>query len=48
MPSNFFTTPATYAAAFAVELVKPDQNDLLMFHNVRIAVIRKTSGDQVP
>ena len=48
MPSNSFTTPATYAAALAAELVKPDQNDLLMFQNVRIAVIRKTSGDQVP
>jgi hypothetical protein len=37
-----------YAAALAAELVKPGQNDLLMFHNVRVAVIQKTSGDQVP
>lgn len=37
-----------YAAALAAEIVKPGQNDLLMFHNVRIEVIRKTGGDQVP
>src|SRR5215471_2927483 len=37
-----------YAAALAAELVKPGQNDLLMFHNVRVAVMEKTSGDQVP
>ena len=37
-----------YAAALAEELVRPGQNDLLMFHNVRVAVIRKTGGDQVP
>jgi hypothetical protein len=37
-----------YAAALAAELVKPAQNDLLMFHNVRVAVIDKTNGDQVP
>jgi Caspase domain len=37
-----------YAAALAVELVKPTQNDLLMFHNVRVAVMDKTKGDQVP
>jgi caspase domain-containing protein len=37
-----------YAAALAEELVKPGQHDLLMFHNVRVAVIRKTGGDQVP
>jgi hypothetical protein len=37
-----------YAAALAVELVKPGQNDLLMFHNVRVAVMDKTYRDQVP
>lgn len=37
-----------YAAALAAELVKPEQNDLLMFHNVRVAVMDKTNGDQVP
>src|SRR5262245_17133554 len=37
-----------YASALATELVKPGQNDLLMFHNVRVAVIQKTGGDQVP
>ncbi|MGP0088646.1 MAG: SUMF1/EgtB/PvdO family nonheme iron enzyme [Xanthobacteraceae bacterium] len=37
-----------YAAALAAELVKPGQNDLLMFHKVRIAVINKTGGDQIP
>ena len=37
-----------YAAALAAELVKPDQNDLLMFHNVRVAVMDKTNRDQVP
>src|SRR5262245_28706632 len=37
-----------YAAALAAELVRPAQNDLLMFHNVRVAVIDKTNGDQVP
>src|SRR5262245_38981703 len=37
-----------YAAALAAELVKPSQNDLLMFHNVRVAVMDKTNGDQVP
>jgi Caspase domain len=37
-----------YAAALAAELVKPDQNDLLMFHRVRVAVMDKTNGDQVP
>jgi len=34
-----------YAAALAAELVK---NDLLMFHRVRVAVMDKTNGDQVP
>jgi uncharacterized caspase-like protein len=37
-----------YAAALAAELVKPGQNDLLMFHHVRVAVMDKTNGDQVP
>lgn len=37
-----------YAAALAAELVKPGQNDLLMFHHVRVAVMDKTRGDQVP
>ena len=37
-----------YAAALAAELVRPAQNDLLMFHNVRVAVMDKTNGDQVP
>jgi caspase domain-containing protein/sulfatase-modifying factor enzyme 1 len=37
-----------YAAALAAELVKPRQSDLIMFHNVRIAVMDKTHGDQVP
>jgi len=37
-----------YAGALAAELVKPGQIDLVMFHNVRVNVIAKTSGDQVP
>ena len=37
-----------YAAALAAELAKPGQNDLLMFHNVRVAVMDRTNGDQVP
>jgi hypothetical protein len=37
-----------YAVALATELVKPGQNDLIMFHNVRVAVVDKTKGDQVP
>jgi formylglycine-generating enzyme required for sulfatase activity len=37
-----------YAAALAAELVRPGQNDLLMFHKVRVAVMAKTGGDQVP
>lgn len=37
-----------YAAALAAELVKPGQDDFNMFHNVRIAVIEATRGDQVP
>ena len=36
-----------YAAALATELVKPGQSDLIMFHNVRVAVMDKTKGDQV-
>jgi formylglycine-generating enzyme required for sulfatase activity len=28
--------------------VKPGQSDLIMFHHVRVAVMEKTSGDQVP
>src|SRR5262249_2471105 len=28
-----------YAAALATELVKPGQSDLIMFHNVRVAVM---------
>jgi formylglycine-generating enzyme required for sulfatase activity/uncharacterized caspase-like protein len=37
-----------YAAALAAELTKPGQNDLLMFHNIRVDVMDKTNGDQVP
>jgi uncharacterized caspase-like protein len=37
-----------YATALAAELVKPGQSDLIMFHNVRVAVDRSTRGDQVP
>jgi uncharacterized caspase-like protein len=37
-----------YAVALAAELVKPGQSDLIMFHNVRVAVVDKTKGDQVP
>jgi hypothetical protein len=37
-----------YAAALAAELVKAGQSDLIMFHHVRVAVMEKTSGDQVP
>ena len=37
-----------YAAALAAVLVKPGQSDLIMFHNVRVAVIDKTNRDQVP
>jgi hypothetical protein len=37
-----------YAAALATELVKPGQSDLIMFHRVRVAVMDKTKGDQVP
>jgi hypothetical protein len=37
-----------YAAALATELVRPGQSDLIMFHNVRVAVMEKTEGDQVP
>ena len=41
-------TAGPYATALASELVRPGQNDLIMFHNVRVAVDRKTGGDQVP
>jgi TPR repeat protein len=41
-------TAGPYATALAAELVRPNQNDLIMFHNVRVAVDRKTGGDQVP
>ena len=41
-------TSGPYAAALAVEMLKPGQNDLLMFHNVRVAVDQRTGGDQVP
>jgi len=37
-----------YAAALAAELVKPGQSDLIMFHRVRVAVMERTHGDQVP
>lgn len=37
-----------YARALAREIVKPGIDDLLMFHNVRIAVKAATGGDQVP
>jgi uncharacterized caspase-like protein len=37
-----------YAAALAAELVKPGQSDLIMFHHVRVAVMDRTKGDQVP
>ena len=37
-----------YAAALAEELVRPGQSDLIMFHRVRVAVMEKTGGDQVP
>src|SRR5262245_10402597 len=46
--SDIGTGSGPYAAALAAELVKPAQNDLLMFHNVRVAVMDKTNGDQVP
>jgi hypothetical protein len=42
------TGSGPYAAALAAELVKPGQNDLLMFHNIRVDVMDKTNGDQVP
>jgi esterase/lipase superfamily enzyme len=37
-----------YAIALADELVRPGQVDLLMFHNVRVAVDKRMSGEQVP
>jgi uncharacterized caspase-like protein len=42
------TGSGPYAAALAAELLKPGQNDLLMFHNIRVDVMDKTNGDQVP
>jgi uncharacterized caspase-like protein len=33
-----------YAAALAAELVKPEQSDLIMFHNVRVTVMDLTGG----
>ena len=41
-------TSGPYAAALASELVKPGQTDLIMFHKIRVNVIAKTNGDQVP
>jgi len=46
--TDFGPGSGPYAAALAAELVKPGQNDLLMFHNVRVAVMDKTNGGQVP
>src|SRR5499426_3919229 len=46
--SDTGTSSGPYAAALAAELVKPNQSDLIMFHHVRVAVIDKTNGDQVP
>lgn len=37
-----------FATAFAAELGKPAQVDLLLFHNVRVAVDTRTRGEQVP
>jgi uncharacterized caspase-like protein len=37
-----------YAAALAAEMVKPGQNDLQMFRNIRLDVMDWTNGDQVP
>jgi formylglycine-generating enzyme required for sulfatase activity len=45
------TGSGPYAAALAAELTRPttpDENDLNMFHNVRVGVIDRTKGDQVP
>jgi hypothetical protein len=42
------TDSGPYAAALAAELVKPGLSDLIMFHNVRIAVMEKTRAQQVP
>ena len=46
--SDTGTGSGPYAAALAAELVKPSQNDLLMFHNIRVDVMDTTNGDQVP
>jgi hypothetical protein len=37
-----------FAKALAAELSKPAQTDLLLFHNVRVAVDQATGGEQVP
>ena len=37
-----------YAKALASEIVKPGVPDLIMFHKVRVSVIARTNGDQVP
>jgi formylglycine-generating enzyme required for sulfatase activity len=45
------TGSGPYAAALAAELTRPTtpgENDLNMFHNVRVGVIDRTKGDQVP
>jgi hypothetical protein len=46
--SDLGESSGPYAAALAAELVKPGQNDLIMFHRVRVAVMQKTNRDQVP
>ena len=46
--SDIGRTSGPYARALAAELVKPGVPDLLMFHNVRVAVTQATDGDQVP
>ena len=46
--SDIGQSSGPYATALAAELVKPAQNDLLMFHNVRVAVMDTTNRDQVP
>lgn len=46
--SDFGDESGPYAAALAAELTKPGQDDLDMFHNVRIAVSVATEGEQIP
>ncbi len=46
--SDAGSSSGPYAATLAEQIVKPGQNDLLMFHNVRVAVSTATGGDQVP